>query len=152
VSEELHIVIYNDRLVMKNLHIVLTHISLYTIYKKGIMVIAIFFFLLGCKRNESIQAEGLYGKWDISKAERNGKETSYLRNGYFIINPDGTMTINITGEDENGQYTLENNKLTMQEKVFDIRTLQNDSLTIKYEASPNSHFLFYMLKRKDDAQ
>ena len=137
---------------MKNLHIVSGHISLNANYKKGIMILAIFFLLIGCKRNESIQAEGLYGKWDISKAERNGKETSYLRNGYFIINPDGTMTINITGEDEKGQYILENNKLTMAEKVFDIKTLQNDSLTIRYEASPNSHFLFYMLKRKDDVQ
>lgn len=152
MSEELHIVIYNDQHVMKNLHIVLGHIPLYAIYKKGIMIIAIFFFLLGCKRNESIQAEGLYGKWDISRAERNGKETSYLRNGYFIINSDGTMTINITGEDEMGHYILENNKLTMEEKVFDIKTLQNDSLTIRYDASPNSNFLFYMLKRKDDVQ
>jgi hypothetical protein len=137
---------------MKNLHIVSGRISLNVINKKGIVIIAIFLFLSGCKRNENIQAEGLYGRWDISRAERNGKETSYLRNGYFIINPDGTMTINITGEDEKGQFTLENNKLTMEEKVFDIKTLQNDSLTIRYDASPNSHFLFYMLKRKDDVQ
>ena len=137
---------------MKNFHIVSGHISLNANYKKGIMILAIFFLLIGCKRNESIQAEGLYGKWDISKAERNGKETSYLRNGYFIIKPEGTMTITITGEDEKGQDILENNKLTMAEKVFDIKTLQNDSLTIRYEASPNSHFLFYMLKRKDDVQ
>lgn len=137
---------------MKNLHIVLGQISLNASSKKGIMILAIFFLLSGCKRNESIQAEGLYGKWDISRAERNGKETSYLRNGYFIIDPDGTMTINITGEDEKGHFTLENNTLRMEEKIFDIRTFQNDSLTIRYEASPNSHFLFYMLKRKDDVQ
>ena len=86
------------------------------------------------------------------KAEKNGRETPYLRNGYFKINPDGTMTINITGEDESGRYTLDNNKLIMDKaKTFDIQLLQNDSLTVKYLANPNTQFLIFM-KKKDNAQ
>ena len=137
---------------MRNLHIVYGSISLNSIFLWGCCIAMIFLASISCKRTSEIQTEGLYGRWDISRADRNGKETSYLRNGYFIINADGTMTINITGEDETGKYVLENNKLTMDEKVFDIQSLQNDSLTIKYDASSESHFLFYMLKRKEDAQ
>ena len=106
----------------------------------------------GCRKVEHIEQAGLYGRWDIMRAEKNGRETPYLRNGYFKINQDGTMTINITGEDESGRYTLDNNKLIMDEaKTFDIQLLQNDSLTVKYLASPNTQFLIYM-KKKDNAQ
>lgn len=106
----------------------------------------------GCRKAEHIEQAGLYGRWDITRAEKNGRETPYLRNGYFKINQDGTMTINITGEDESGRYTLDNNKLIMDEsKIFDIQLLQNDSLTVKYLASQNTQFLIYM-KKRDDAE
>lgn len=111
------------------------------------------FFITACKDAGEIQNEMLYGKWEISKAERNGKETGYLRNGYFIFNENGTMTLNITGEDERGNFILENKKVVMEgEKSFDIQSLQNDSLIMKYTTSPQSQFLFYMVKKNDDAQ
>ncbi|HUR31749.1 MAG TPA: hypothetical protein VMZ69_09990 [Saprospiraceae bacterium] len=113
----------------------------------------IFVFFFSCKQNEDIQLESLYGKWDITKAERNGKETNYLRNGYFILKPDGNITINITGEDEHGAFALEKNRLLMgNDKIFDIQALNNDSLIVKYVSSSNSEFKFYMLKKKEDVQ
>ncbi len=137
---------------MRNLPFVPDRISFISFQFFGSLVITLF-FLGACRKAEPVEMEGLYGRWDITMAERNGKETPYLRNGYFKINPDGTMTINITGEDESGKYTLDKNKLIMDsDKVFDIQLLQNDSLTIKYVANPNSHFLIYMMKKKEDAQ
>jgi len=86
-------------------------------------------------------------------AERNGKETSYLRNGYFIIQHGGSITINITGEDEIGKYVLDKNNLVMDgNRIFEIKSLQNDSLTIRYTTNSNSQFLFYMKKDNGNVQ
>lgn len=133
---------------MRNLHIVSKRISLSAFWLAGILLL-----LVSCKRTEEIQVEGLYGRWEITNAERNGKETSYLRNGYFIIQPGGSMTINITGEDENGKYVLDKNNLVMDgNRVFEIKSLQNDSLTIRYTTNSNSQFLFYMKKDNSNVQ
>lgn len=115
-------------------------------------IILLLFAVYSCRQPEEIQEEGLYGRWDIIRAERNGKETGYLRNGYFIIQPDGSMTVNITGEDEKGNYAFDNNKLIMAEdKIFVIRSLKNDSLTVDYDTG-NSDFVFYMTKNMEDDQ
>jgi|SRR5687767_3952793 len=107
---------------------------------------------ISCKQTTDIQQDSLYGRWEIMKAERNGKETDYLRNGYFIINQDGTMTVNITGQDESGKFMLEKNKLMMEgDKTFDIESLSTDSLIVKY-ATPNSQFVIYMQKKQPDVQ
>lgn len=133
---------------MRNLHIVSKQITVSACWLAGILLL-----LVSCKRSEEIQAEGLYGRWEITNAERNGKETSYLRNGYFIIQPGGLMTINITGEDEKGKYILEKNNLVMEgNRIFEIKSLQNDSLTIRYTTNSNSQFLFYMKKDKGNVQ
>ena len=109
--------------------------------------------LFACKKKEDIQYDSLYGRWDIMRAEKNGKETSYLRNGYFVINANGTMTLNITGEDENGSYQIEKNKIVMEgDKIFDIQSLQGDTLTLRYSIPSGTDFLFFMEKRKEDAQ
>lgn len=127
---------------MRKLHIVSRQLLVTACWLAGILLL-----LVSCKRTEELQVEGLYGRWEITNAERNGKETSYLRNGYFIIQPGGSMTINITGEDENGKYVLDKNNLVMDgNRIFEIKSLQNDSLTIRYTANSNSQFLFYMKK------
>lgn len=115
--------------------------------------VMIMLFVLSCRQSDTIGLEELYGKWNIGKAERNGKETLYLRGGYFIIGGDGTMTINITGEAEKGNYTMERNQLRMNDdKIFIVESLKNDSLIIKYTAASNGQFTFYMVKQKEDAQ
>jgi len=108
----------------------------------------IIFFLSSCNGHDNASADQLYGRWDISKAERNGKETSYLRGGYFIIDQDGTMTINITGSDEKGSYSMDKNKLKIGDKNFEIREIKNDSMIMKYVPGPKIEFLFYMHKKK----
>ena len=107
------------------------------------------FQIVACKQPESIEQDNLYGHWEISSAEKNGKETGYLRNGYFIINRDGTMTVNITGEDETDQFLLEDNKIMMAgNKTFEIKSLQPDSLTMKYVMNNNTQFIFQMKRRQ----
>lgn len=135
---------------MRNLHFACETISL-TWFGPALLLCLGLVMCNSCKRPESISQEGLYGHWDITKAERNGKETDYLRNGFFIINPDGIMTLNITGEEEKGKYTMDHNKLILEDnRIFDIQSLRNDSMTISYAANSGSQFIFYMTKKKDD--
>ncbi len=138
---------------MRNLHFVVNRISFASLRVfPGYLILMVVLFI-GCKQSDEIHQDSLTGRWDIAKAERNGRESSYLRNGYFMFNPDNTMTINITGEDEHGKYTLDNRKLIMEgDKTFEIQSLQSDSLTVKYLVSPTTQFLIYMLKKKDDDQ
>jgi hypothetical protein len=107
----------------------------------------------GCRQNPGIQQEGLYGKWDIVRAIRNGKETHYLRGGYFIIEPNGSMTINITGSDETGPYSLVDNTLKHNNKKdFVIESLHQDSLSVRYTMNAQNNFLFILSKNKDAAR
>ena len=138
---------------MKNFHLVFDRLLTPSFYLSGIISCMMLFVLLACKNNESIAVEHLYGKWDIVSAEKNGKETNFLRNGYFIINDNGTMTVNITGSDENGKFTIKNNKLMMEgDKTFEIQSISQDSLTIKFIPNSNAEFLIYVQKKNEDVQ
>lgn len=108
--------------------------------------------LLGsCKQDIEVQEESLYGKWEITKASRNGKETQYLRGGYFIFQPDGMMILNITGSEEKGAFELRGQRIDFNdEKVFDIMSYRRDTLGIRYPLSAESLFEFYLARKKDD--
>ncbi len=116
---------------------------------RNIHIVWIIVSILACKRSETIDQSGLYGKWDIVKAERNGKETHYLRGGYFVIGQDGSMAINITGQEEKGRYILEDQHLLLNDdKIFNIESLQQDTLIVTYIAASNGQFVFYMARKK----
>jgi len=109
--------------------------------------------LVSCKRGDTVEQEALYGKWDITKAERNGKETPYLRGGYFIIEKDGKIVVNINGSDELSTYTLEHKVIvTKDERKFELQSVKPDSMTVHFVASPQSEFLFYMVKHHDETE
>jgi len=119
--------------------------------------IFILLFVLGlsvsCKPKDTVEQEVLFGKWDITKAERNGKETPYLRGGYFIIEKDGKIVVNINGSDELSTYTLEHKVIvTKDERKFELQSVKPDSMTVHFVASPQSEFLFYMVKHHDETE
>ena len=63
------------------------------------------------------------------------------------------MTVTITGEDERGKYVLENGRLkTEDDKIFELESIQGDSLIVKYTAASNGHFKFYMVRKEDDVR
>jgi len=100
-----------------------------------------------------IEQEALYGKWDILNAKRNGNETHYLRGGYIIIETNGTMTINLTGTEEKGPYTIHDKTIRVSDsKDFLIEALKQDSMTMRYVMSPESEFLIHLIKHKDERQ
>lgn len=95
--------------------------------------------------------ESLYGKWDIERAVRNGKETPYLRGGYFVFENNGSMTVNITGSDEKGPFTLNDRTLRINDKKnFLIESIHTDTMTIRFAMSPENEFLFYLYRNADE--
>ena len=136
---------------MRKNHIVNDTVSLISPRPIRPYVLALF-FLLSCQGGDSTQQEHLYGRWEIARAERNGKETNYLRRGYFIIDQNGSMTVNLTGADEKGPYKLSSNKLVMGDKNFDLQMVKADSMVVRYMTGPNSQFVFYMHKKHEDTR
>jgi hypothetical protein len=120
------------------------------------MLIVLFSAVLvtwSCNQGNAIQQEGLYGKWDIHKAMRNGSETHYLRGGYFIIQPDGAMTINITGTEEKGRFKLDDHTLRLDNKKdFIVESFRQDSMAIRYIMNADNTFLFYLTRNMDEIQ
>ena len=113
----------------------------------------LFVSILACKPKDTIQEESLAGKWNIMKALRNGKETPYLRGGYFIIGQDGKIVVNISGEEENTTYTLDKHVIrTGNDKDFVLKEVKTDSMTVHFMAGPQSEFVFYMVKQHDEPQ
>ena len=119
---------------------------------RNLHFVIILLALASCKRTEEIHQEYLYGKWDIIRAERNGLETSYLNGGYFVIEDEGMMTVNITGEEERGSFTLDKDRLQLNDKEFDIQSLKADSLVIRYTPASHGKFVFYMVRHTDEDQ
>ena len=110
-------------------------------------------WVISCKQGDTIQEETLFGKWDIVKAQRNGKETPYLRGGYLVIEKDGKMVVNINGTDEVTTYTLNKKVIrTRDAKEFVLKSLKPDSMTVHFVANPQSEFVFFMVRNHDDIQ
>ncbi|MBK9981259.1 MAG: hypothetical protein IPP15_02340 [Saprospiraceae bacterium] len=133
---------------MRNLNIVTDQLPCSFMHSFCLLGTAVL-FLFACRQGDTFQEGQLLGRWEITKAERNGRETEYLRRGYFIIEQ-SMMTINITGADEKGPYKMANNKLVMGGKNFELEVVKNDTLIVKYLAGPNSEFVFHMLKKKKE--
>lgn len=132
---------------MRNLNIVIDRIFPAFVQTNYLLII-VFCLLYSCRSDDSIQQNELLGRWEITKAERNGRETNYLRRGYFVFDPQ-MLTVNITGADEKGSYSLHKNKIVMGNKNFELSMVQNDTMIVKYIAGPNSEFLFHMLKKRN---
>jgi len=106
-----------------------------------------------CKQKDTVTEETLFGKWDITKAERNGKETPYLRGGYFVFGKDGQIAFNIKGSEEVNTFTLNNRVIrTKDAKEFVLQSVKPDSMTVHFMASPQSEFVFYMVRHHDTTE
>ena len=109
--------------------------------------------MASCKPKDTINEESLYGKWDIVHAQRNGKETPYLRGGYFVIEKEGRSVVNINGSDEASTYTLSKGVIrTKDARTYVLQNLKPDSMTVHFVAGPQSDFMFYMVRHHDTNQ
>lgn len=104
-------------------------------FKLSYTLFALVFFLLSScvtESNESakpITADQLTGKWDLVKANRNGKETLSLE-GTIIQIEGGKMTCNFTGEAVETPLNFNNNQLVQKDQTYKIARFAGDSLFI----------------------
>lgn len=106
-----------------------------------------------CKQHTDISADGLYGNWDIAKAVRNGRETPYLRGGYFKMQSNGSMVLNIAGTEEKGPFILEENIVRFNnQKDFVVESIQQDSLALRFVMNAENTFLFYLSRNMDETR
>jgi len=115
--------------------------------------LALILCFVSCRPSNGIEGDEIYGTWDIAKALRNGRETPYLRRGYFILTPGGSMTVNITGNDEQGPFVLKDNTIRMNdEKDFIVESIQHDSMTLRFNMNPENAFIFYLTKKPNETR
>ena len=108
--------------------------------------------LSACRDQADIQKEDLYGKWEIRRAVRNQQLTPYLRGGYFLFQPDGSLTVNITGQDEKAAFSLRDQVLHHQSgKEFIIQSMAGDSMSVLYQLNEETTFVIYLNKIKNEA-
>ncbi len=123
--------------------------GVFSISKVSLWVIMWASGMWSCSDRADITKEVLYGKWEINRAIRNQKETPYLRGGYFVIDPSGMMTVNITGVEEKSSFTLNNNILHLKDgKAFTIESMNRDSMSVMYQMNEETQFLIYLNKAK----
>lgn len=121
--------------------------------KQILLPLYLLVLVASCKQKDTIHEESLYGKWDIVHAQRNGKETPYLRGGYFVIEKEGRIVVNINGTDEASTYTLDKGVIrTKDDRTFVLQNMKPDSMTVHFEAGPQSDFIFYMVRHHDTNQ
>lgn len=106
-----------------------------------------------CKQPvEPVDTSILNGKWLVTSAERNAKETATLNKAIFVFNPDSTMQTNFTGEEVNTNYTVSGNVITQvsgDKLPFTILNLSTDSLTLQTKLM-DYNFKFFLANERLD--
>ena len=86
------------------------------------------FFACGDEAAEeqtNIQQEQLAQRWELYAAQRNGKNTDTMRDAYLDLKADGSGVINLDGNGQDAQWSVEGNALK-------ISGTQTDMLSTDY--------------------
>ena len=117
----------------------------------AIMGFGLWLTMLSCKDSPSISTQGLNGRWEIYSADRNGRETPYLRGGYFVFDAQGNLIVNITGTEQRGTFEIKDNVITLNGDIeYTISSMRKDSMDIRYVMNPESEFMFFLTKTKNE--
>lgn len=100
----------------------------------------IYFFLIligitfaSCQGTE-VKEDLLLGHWKLKEGFRNNKPSALLEGIYFKINESNKVATNFTGEEENGQFELIKDELTIktsQKTKFDVILLTEEQLELE---------------------
>jgi len=100
---------------------------------KGLLLIILLANILSCKSDENghgneqvvLKENELVGKWNIIKANRNGKETKSLESGYFNFKNGQIVTTNIFGTKDSVPYSFsEKNIMINTQMPLDIKVVK----------------------------
>lgn len=86
-------------------------------------------------------------------AERNGKRSEYLDRGYFTFEKGGRMTVNLTGAEEAGAFTIDERTLQMDgHRDYLIEKQAQDTLFIRFRINPESEFRAILIRDEESAK
>jgi hypothetical protein len=113
-------------------------------------------FLLSCQpdgpKKVELNKADLIGRWDISKAWRNGKETETLTGTYYEFDGAGNMKTNLTPTtmEETYQYTFAGNEIKQKGEPpinYTIDSLSSNFLRLSMEIH-NFPFIIELAKEQ----
>lgn len=102
-----------------------------------------------CQTESNPSETLILGHWDIEEATRNGRPTESLAELFFEFFQDGKMRTNLSGIPDDGNYTIEKDKLYQRESQMDTDyTIEeiNDSLLILSTEMRGFAFRFLLQK------
>ena len=82
------------------------------------------------KSENTISADQLSGRWELTSASRNGEETGSLEGTYFDFYGEGKLNCNFTGESVDAEYTLKDNVIKLKDQSYKIENLEDKELKI----------------------
>ncbi len=90
--------------------------------------------LSSCKQAVDLKPSDLKGKWNFSKAFRNGKQAKTLESAFFEFQDDKSVSSNLFIEKQTTTFTVENSKLVINDELpleFEVVAFSKDSLQLK---------------------
>ena len=97
---------------------------------RTLVLFSIIFLIIGCKEKITIESSQLNGKWLVSKAIRNGRETKTLQSAYFMFPSDNSVISNLINNEENTIFTLSENKLLIGDYNFEIEEFTSTAMKL----------------------
>ncbi len=106
-----------------------------------------------CQSDPAITPDNLIGRWEIEEAYRDGQPTETLEALYFVFNETGTMVTNLSGQDEQASYEIDNRTIKQRdsriETDYTVQSIGPDNLELSAQIRD---FRFrFLLKRSTEA-
>lgn len=111
----------------------------------------IVFLLYACGADQNkkslTQIEDLQGKWNIIKAERNGKKTMLLQDGFLSFKENSIISnINERGDTLTNNYTIDNNLIKSDDFEYNVLYNNNDTMKVSMNIK---NFSFKLILKKE---
>ena len=106
---------------------------------------------ISCKEEKMVTHADLTGRWNFSKATRNGKETRMLDQAFFVFHPDNSITSNLFQTDERKTFELADNRLKVSgTDAFEMEITNFLKDTMELEGTMGTFAMQFLLVRSAD--
>ncbi len=99
-------------------------------------ILSCLILIFSCKTDPPATNQAdLEGRWELTKAFRNGKATETLTHAFFEFDETGNMKTNFTGSEQASTYELNDKKIKEKggnDLTYNIEKLDKDNLTLEF--------------------
>lgn len=109
--------------------------------------------LLACGSDTEATQSQLLGYWQLENAYRNGRLTESLDGLFFDFGPDGRLVTNISGQEEQGTYEVDDDQILQRQTSLDadyvIEEVSDTSLVLRTQLR---NYVFRLGLRKAEGE